>query len=220
MQSLRVGGITPLTTIDFPGELAAVLYCQGCPWRCRYCHNGHLLTPENSNLLDWREVLAFLEQRRGLLDAVVFSGGEPTLQHGLPDAIAEVRSLGFQVGLHTAGCYPDRLAALLPLVDWVGLDIKALAQDYAALTGVPGSGERAWHSLRRLVDSGVAHEVRVTVHDHLLPPAGLDVLLGSLYANGAQTVMLQGCRSERMLDPTLGENAQAWASTSFHHILR
>ena len=90
----------------------------------------------------------------------MFSGGEPTLQRGLPDAVREVRELGFKVGLHTAGCYPERLDELLPALDWVGLDIKALPQDYAALTGVPGSGERAFESLQFLVESGVAHEVQ------------------------------------------------------------
>lgn len=212
MSSLRVGGVTPLTTIDYPGELAAVVYCQGCPWRCRYCHNHHLLAADSAGQVDWHEVSAFLQRRRGLLDAVVFSGGEPTLQRALPDAIAEVRALGFKVGLHTAGCYPDRLGAVLPLLDWVGLDIKALPGNYAALTGVPGSGERAWQSLGLLLDAGVAHEVRVTVHDRLLPQAELDVLTARLYASGAQTVMLQGCRSGHMLDPALGENAQSWAA--------
>ena len=79
----------------------------------------------------------------GLLDAVVFSGGEPTLQAGLLDAMLEVRELGFKIGLHTAGMYPQRLAAILPLMDWVGMDVKAPFADYARITGTPGSGERA-----------------------------------------------------------------------------
>ena len=91
--TLRVGGITPFTTIDYPGELAAVLFCQGCPWRCRYCHNGHLLEADDTTLIDWSAVTGFLERRRGLLDAVVFSGGEPTAQRALADAIRKV-SLG------------------------------------------------------------------------------------------------------------------------------
>ncbi|MGB5568670.1 MAG: anaerobic ribonucleoside-triphosphate reductase activating protein, partial [Sedimenticolaceae bacterium] len=177
MTRLAVGGVTPLTTIDCPGELAAVVFCQGCPWRCRYCHNSHLLPRGLPSDIAWQGVAALLRRRRGLLDAVVFSGGEPTLQRGLPDAVREVREMGFKVGLHTAGCYPERLDELLPTLDWVGLDIKALPQDYGALTGVPGSGERAFESLQFLIESGVRHEVRVTVHDALLPEGRLRQLL-------------------------------------------
>ena len=113
---LRLGGLTPLTTIDFPGRLAAVLYCQGCSWRCTYCHNTELLDAATPPALPWPDALAFLHRRRGLLDGVVFSGGEPTLQAALADALAAVRALGMQTALHTAGMYPQRLAAppLLP----------------------------------------------------------------------------------------------------------
>ena len=89
-ETLRVGGITPLTTIDFPGKLAAVVFCQGCPWRCGYCHNPGLLDATQPGPLDWDDVLALLRQRHGLLDGVVFSGGEPLAQSGLPDALARV----------------------------------------------------------------------------------------------------------------------------------
>ena len=101
--ALRLGGMTPLTTIDFPGRLAAVLYCQGCPWRCGSCHNPELLDATQPPLLPWAQALAFLESRRGLLDGVVFSGGEPTLQAGLGVALNAVRSLGLQTALHTGG---------------------------------------------------------------------------------------------------------------------
>ena len=192
--SLRVGGLTPLTTIDYPGELAAVVFCQGCPWRCSYCQNEHLWPPHGDNELPWAEVLAFLRRRRALLDAVVFSGGEPTLQSALPAGIGEVRELGFKVGLHTAGPYPQRLARVLPLVDWVGLDIKAPPGDYPTLTGLPGSGEHAWKSLHLLLASGVAYEVRVTVDEHHLPADRLDGLLDGLRAVGARQIALQACR--------------------------
>ena len=84
---LRIGGLTPLSSVDYPDHLSAVLFCQGCPWRCRYCHNPHLLPPRGRGEIEWRDALDFLERRRGLLDAVVFSGGEPTLHPGLADAM-------------------------------------------------------------------------------------------------------------------------------------
>ena len=164
---MRIGGFVPFTSIDYPGELAAVVFCQGCPWRCSYCHNPHLLDARSTELLDWQALLEVLSMRKGLLDAVVFSGGEPTLQDALPGAITEVKNMGFKVGLHTGGCYPDRLEQVLPLVDWVGLDIKDLPEHYPALTGTPGSGDRAWKSLELLQASGVPFEVRTTCYPEL-----------------------------------------------------
>src|SRR5690606_38132990 len=108
LAELRVGGLERLSMCDWPGELAATIFCQGCPWDCPYCHNPHLLPVTGRHEIAWREVVDFLKSRRGLLDGVVFSGGEPTLQSALPQAIAEVRDLGFRIGLHTAGPYPGR----------------------------------------------------------------------------------------------------------------
>lgn len=204
--ALRVGGLTPLTTIDYPGQLAAVVYCQGCPWRCRYCHNGHLLEPDAPAAMSWESTLDFLERRRGLLDAVVFSGGEPSAQAALPDALHTVRELGFLTGLHTSGAYPARLRRVLPLLDWVGLDIKALPEDYPALTGVAGSGIRAWEGLALIQAAGLPFDVRVTVHDALLPAPRLASLLQRLRRAGVDDAVLQPCRTEQILDPTLGSN--------------
>lgn len=201
---LEIGGLTPLTTIDFPGRLAAVVFCQGCPWRCGYCQNAHLIPPSAEKAVPWVDVLAFLERRRGLLEGVVFSGGEPTLQAGLPEALRQVRDLGFATGLHTAGPYPERLAAVLPLLDWVGFDVKAKAQAYPTLTaGGPASGERAWESLRRVLASGVACEVRTTVHPDLLPEAELLSLASTLAEAGVTDYALQECVTGRCLDPAL-----------------
>ena len=202
-EGLRVGGLTPLTTVDFPGELAAVIFCQGCPWRCRYCHNGHLLPAQAEGLTPWADVRAFLESRRGLLDAVVFSGGEPTLQRGLETAMREVRSLGFKVGLHTSGAYPGRLRRLISSLDWVGLDIKALPEDYPAITGVPGSGERAWESLGLLLDAQVPLQVRTTPLPGHDSTAELRPLCERLADAGVREHRIQHCRAAQAYDPSL-----------------
>ncbi|MBL3591522.1 MAG: anaerobic ribonucleoside-triphosphate reductase activating protein [gamma proteobacterium endosymbiont of Lamellibrachia anaximandri] len=201
--TLQIGGLTPMTTIDYPGELAAVIFCQGCPWSCRYCHNSHLLPRSGDDLIEWASVIDFLKQRQGLLDAVVFSGGEPTLQRNLKAAIQQVRAMGFKIGLHSAGAYPERLAELLPLLDWVGLDIKALPEDYDTLTGVSGSGKKAWKSLQLLIASGVAYEIRTTVHPELLTPALLKQLDSRLQETGVVNHQLQKCNTSHCLDTTL-----------------
>lgn len=186
MPNLRVGGLTPLTSIDFPGRLAAVVFCQGCPWRCVYCHNPHLIPADVPPAMAWKEVLAFLERRRGLLDGVVFSGGEPTLQAALPRAMREVRGMGFQVALHTAGMYPERLAAVLPMVDWVGLDIKAPAPLHDRIVGAPGGHDRVMASLDLLLASGVDHQCRTTWSSELYGQDELAALVDGLARQGVR----------------------------------
>lgn len=173
---LRIGGLQALTTIDFPGRLAAVVFLQGCPWRCSYCHNPGLLNADAPAAMSWPALLDFLQRRQGLLDGIVFSGGEPTLQSALPEAIATVRGLGFQIGLHTAGMYPLRLAGLLPLVDWVGLDIKAPWARLDALSGVPGSAAKLRASLGHVLRSRVDYECRTSWDGELFPFAELQAL--------------------------------------------
>lgn len=204
---MQVGGLTPLTTTDFPGCLAAVVFCQGCPWNCGYCHNPHLIPPVAPTPLDWEDVLAFLKRRVGLLDGVVFSGGEPTLQAGLAEAIREVRGLGFRIGLHSASSYPERFAEVLPLLDWVGFDVKGLFADYAAITGVPGSGAKARAGLLRLLESGVAYEVRTTVHPRFHSEEALLSLSRELQDLGVQDYVLQEFRSQGCVAPQLCDGA-------------
>lgn len=194
--TLRVGGLTPLSTTDWPGMLAAVVFCQGCPWRCGYCHNPGLIPPRSEHEVPWEEVMAFLRRRQGLLDGVVFSGGEPTLQKDLISAMREVRALGFKIGLHTAGMYPSRLAAVLPFVDWVGMDVKAPFADYPNTTGAEGSGGRARVSLQHVLTSGVDHEIRTTVHPALLSDADLIRLGRELAGNGVRQYVIQAFRSQ------------------------
>ena len=170
---LPVGGVVPFTAVDFPGKLAAVLFLQGCPWRCAYCHNPHLQAARGDRGIGFGAFLRWLDTRRGLLDAVVFSGGEPTANAGLRDAMREVRDRGFAVGLHTGGAYPRRLDQVLDDADWIGIDVKASPHDYERVTGIAGSGKAARASLRLVVGSGIDHEIRTTVHPALTPDDAL-----------------------------------------------
>ena len=214
--SLRIGGLQAMTTLDYPDHLACVLFCQGCAWRCRYCHNPELIAPRSDSELDWQQVRQFLRRRQGLLQAVVFSGGEATLQPGLAAAMGEVRELGFKVGLHSAGIKPAALAEVLPLCDWVGFDVKAQAAHSEQITLVAGSGPANWQSLALLLRSGVAHECRTTVHWQLFDCQRLQRLAERLAALGVQRFVVQLARPQQMLDPELGaapmpaEAAQLW----------
>ncbi|HEV2221037.1 MAG TPA: anaerobic ribonucleoside-triphosphate reductase activating protein [Casimicrobiaceae bacterium] len=195
-RELRVGGLAPLSTTDWPGELCAVVFCQGCPWRCGYCHNPELLAADSRVALSWSEVQSLLARRRGLLDAVVFSGGEPLAQPALRTAIEGVREQGFRVGLHTGGAYPRRFAQVLPRVDWVGFDVKAPFDDYPLITAVRGSGEPAMESARMLIDSGIDCEFRTTVHPHQLSPAAIERVAAHLARLGVRRYVLQQFRSQ------------------------
>lgn len=191
-----VAGLVRLSTCDWPGKLVATAFLQGCPWRCTYCQNPALIDPRVPGTIAWAQVQDFLSRRHGLLDGLVFSGGEPTRQIGLVAAAEWVRAQGFGIGLHTAGAYPARLAALLPLLDWVGLDIKALPASYHLVTGVATGATRAFASLQLVVDSGVDHEVRITVDPTVHTDRHIHLLVDQVRGIGAASVVLQEARAE------------------------
>lgn len=235
MPELIVGGLTSLSTVDWPGELAAVVFCQGCAWSCPYCHNAALRpldpakgpspsAPSEPNKPDappsWPEVSAWLETRRGLLDAVVFSGGEPLLQPGLPRAMATVRGLGFKTGLHTSGMNPAAMARALPLCDWVGLDIKAPRAAYDRITGRPGGAEAAWQSLELLRQSGAAFELRTTWHPALLTEDELLALAGELSGVAAVAWKLQAFQPDGCEDARLAAGGRAHVPQALAAALR
>lgn len=205
---LKVGGITPFSATDYPGKLAVVIFVQGCPWRCGYCHNPHLQVRTAESALQWPQLLNFLKSRVGLIDAVVFSGGEPTIDAALLSAITAVRRLGFLVGLHTACVYPSRLTEVLPLLDWVGFDIKSAFERYAQITGVEGSGASALACLKLIIASGVTHECRTTIHPALHTESEIYTLAQDLAQLGVKNYVLQifrrqGCTS-KALDSIVG----------------
>ena len=203
-----MGGFEPFSATEFPGKLSAVVFVQGCPWRCGYCHNPDL-QPRHQGPLSWERLLEGLARRVGLLDAVVFCGGEPTIDPALGQAVAQVRELGFQVGLETAGIYPDRLRELLPSLDWVGLDVKAPFDSYDTITGVSNSASPVRASLSALLDSGIEFECRTTVHPEQLSPTLLLRLGRSLSALGVQRYVLQEFRATGCRDAVLASGQRA-----------
>jgi len=206
---LAVACLTPLSTCDWPGQLVATVFLQGCPLACTYCHNPLLIDPRARGTVPWADVADLLERRHGLLDGVVFSGGEPTRQHALRAAMVEVRSLGYRVGLHTAGTYPTRLAQVLDLVDWVGLDIKSVPRLYRAQTGVD-AWAKAIASLRAVQRSGVAFQVRTTVDPTVQAPEDVAELTELLCGLGVEEHVLQEARP----DGTTEEYREALRATS------
>jgi len=197
--SLAIAGLVSLSTVDWPGKLVATAFLQGCPWRCTYCHNAGILDTRTPGAVPWSAVQELLAKRHGLLDGVVFSGGEPTRQLGLLDAMRQVKDEGFVVGLHTGGAYPARLASLLPYVDWIGFDVKAPAHLYRAITRVGGAtttADRAFESLRMVLEASIDVTVRTTVDPTVLTDDDVHELTDTLFDMGVREHVLQEVRAE------------------------
>lgn len=190
---LLIGGITPFSTVDWPGKLVCVAFLAGCPWACSYCQN-HPLRKASAATLDEEDLLGFLKQRQGLLDGVVFSGGEPLAQPAVEQVARAAKELGFLVGLHTCGAYPDRLREILPLVDWVGLDVKAPWSKYSSVARSRDAGALAQQSLDEVLRSGVELEVRTTWHPDLLSASNMSEIGHMLATVGVRTWAVQAYR--------------------------
>jgi pyruvate formate lyase activating enzyme len=154
--------------VDFPGKLAATVFTGGCNLRCPFCHNALLVNrlAENPETHSVEEILDFLKKRKGLLDGVVLSGGEPLMQSGAAEFLEQVRSLGYAVKLDTNGCYPDALEEILKreLVDYVAMDIKNSREKYGITVGIPNFDVTPIEqSAALLKNSGVDYEFRTTV---------------------------------------------------------
>jgi len=165
---MRISGLQKLSMVDFPGKLAATVFTGGCNLRCPFCHNALLVTrlAENPESHTIAEVLDFLRSRRGFLDGVVLSGGEPLLQPDVADFARAVRELGFAFKLDTNGFFPQRLRALIDeqLVDYVAMDIKNAPQDYSAICGIPDLDPApVLESVELLREGRVAYEFRTTL---------------------------------------------------------
>ena len=207
---MKIGGFLPFTLADFPGHTAAIVFAQGCNFRCPFCHNGELL-PDGPGRIPEAEVLRRLEGRAGRLGGVVLSGGEPTLQADLPDFCATLKRLGFAVKLDTNGSRPAVLRQLLAsgLLDAVALDVKAPPRAYRRLSGVPTAWPLVQQSLEVLAGSKVSVTFRTTVVPTLLKERDLAEIAALLPAG--TTHVRQPFRPEHALDPALRHPAAAAA---------
>lgn len=163
---MKIAGLQKMTLLDYPGKVACTVFLCGCNFRCPYCHNSELLDGQAEPVMDGEELLAFLEKRRGLLDGVCISGGEPTLQPELPDFLGRIKALGYAVKLDTNGSRPAVLESLVSqgLVDYVAMDIKNGPQHYAQTVGLQQLAmENIGRSMRFLLEDRVDYEFRTTV---------------------------------------------------------
>lgn len=166
---MKIAGLQKMTLLDYPGKVACTVFLPGCNYRCPFCHNAGLLenAPEDRKE---EELLTFLEKRKGLLDGVCITGGEPTLQPDLPHLLAKIKALGYCVKLDTNGSNPAMLETLLEkgLVDYVAMDVKNSRERYGKTVGIPGMPlEKTEKSLRLLLSGRTDYELRTTCVEEL-----------------------------------------------------
>ena len=167
---MNINGLQKLTLLDYPGKVACTVFLAGCNLRCPFCHNSELLDGTAETVMDDAGLLDFLRKRRGMLDGVAFTGGEPLLRPELPELMQRVRDLGYAVKLDTNGLFPDALSRVLErkLVDYVAMDVKNSPERYAETCGVGTVDMAAIYASIDLLRSGrTDYEFRTTVVDEL-----------------------------------------------------
>lgn len=163
---MNIGGLQRVSLNDYPGKICATVFTQGCNFRCPYCHNPELVDPgQYGPVIPEKEVLSFLDKRRGKLEAVTVTGGEPTLQKDLEKFLGELKNMGYLVKVDTNGSNPDTLSTLIDkqLVDYIAMDIKGPLKRYGQIVSVKVDASRIRRSIQLITTSGVEHEFRTTV---------------------------------------------------------
>ena len=189
-----LGGLQKLTLVDFPGTVACTVFTVGCNLRCPFCHNPALVfNPPEEYRISEEEFFAFLNKRKGILDGVAITGGEPLLHSDIGEFIAKIKSMGYKVKLDTNGTFPDRLEKILSEgnVDYVAMDLKNTFDKYAETVGIKGFDvELIKRSIRLIQASGVAHEFRTTVVSPLHDAGDFEQIAKQV--EGSEKYFLQG----------------------------
>lgn len=204
---MRLGGYQKLTLIDYPGKIATTVFTVGCSFRCPFCHNPELVLTNNSqfstdNKME-KEFFDFLEKRKGKLEGVCITGGEPTIQADIIEFIKKIKKMGFLVKLDSNGTRPDVLKKILnqELVDFVAMDIKNSLKNYSQTVGIKADVERIKLSIEMIMNSGVDYEFRTTVVPGIHSEEDFDKIAKLIF--GAKSYYLQEYRDIRILDPKL-----------------
>ena len=199
---MNIGGLNSFTLSDFPGKVSAILFTQGCNFRCPFCHNGSLLPLTTSHLLSEEYIFEFLSSRKNKLEGVVITGGEPTIHNDLDTFIKKIRSLNLSIKLDTNGSNPEVLQHLINenLLDYIAMDIKAPIEKYNILSGVNVCIKNIQKSIQIISSSNVKHEFRTTYVPHLLKKTDIKEIQKMVPLNKHR---LQKFQPENAYDPAL-----------------
>lgn len=202
-----IGGLEKLTLLDYPDHLAAIIFTQGCNFRCHFCYNPLLVMPlqggdeknkkeKGFSQLSLKNLFLFLTERFGRLEGVVITGGEPTLHPDLPSFIKKIKKIGYLVKLDTNGTNPDMLAGLIKdkLIDYIAMDIKAPLARYSEIVGVAADCKNIEKSVNMIINSGLPYEFRTTVVPGLLEKPDFEEMGRAI--KGAKKWYLQNFKSD------------------------
>lgn len=163
---MNISGFTKLTLIDYPKKVACIVFTQGCNYNCGFCHNSGLIKCQKNNLIDEEEIFAYLEKRKNLIEGVVISGGEPTIQKDLISFIKKIKKMGFLVKLDTNGSNPEIVKQILDenLVDYIAMDIKNIFDEYNPIVNIKMVNiDKIKESICLIKNSNIDHEFRTTI---------------------------------------------------------
>lgn len=217
--SIIIGGLQKSSLIDYPGKICAIIFTQGCNFRCPYCHNPELIKKSGATAKAVAPVLEFLRKRQGKLDGVVITGGEPTLQKDLPEFIRQIKELGLCVKLDTNGTNPDMLQNLLDekLIDYVAMDIKAPVKKYSEIACTKVNTDNILKSIEILKASNIEYEFRTTVVKSQLSVEDFEQI-GQMIS-GAPKYYLQRFLPTKTLD-NLFLNEKTYSNEEFSQIIK
>lgn len=209
---MNIRGMVRFTMVDFPGKMACVVFVGDCNFRCGYCHNPCLVfDPESQPLISEEEFFGFLEKRRGKLDGVVVSGGEPILRKPLLSFIRKIKEMDFLVKLDTNGSMPEKVCKIHAEagLDALGVDYKAPLRKYNEISQchISGLGEKALEVINFALDENIFIDVRTTVHKALLSETDLHEMREELSSVGLKTWTLQQFHPNEIIDDSLLEQA-------------
>ena len=201
---VEIGGLQKTTLIDFPGRIAATVFLIGCNFRCPWCYSSELVLPEKIKKqprISEKEFFDFLKERKGLLEACVLCGGEPTIHQELPDFMKKIKELGYLVKLDTNGSNPQMLKKLINdnLLDYVAMDIKLPKEKYPKIFGKKVKIKDIEESIKILKQGKIDYEFRTTVVPTILKKE--DIIKMARWIGPAKKYYLQNFRAEKTIDP-------------------
>jgi len=201
---MKIGGLQKVSLIDYPGLICATIFLQGCNFKCSYCHNPELVdTRLFQPCIKENEFLDFLNTRRGKLDAVTITGGEPTIQDDLAPFIKKIKKMKFAVKLDTNGSQPQVVKTLLDekLLDFIAMDIKAPLEKYKSVVKAPVNSDSIKESIKLILKAKIPHEFRTTIVESQLEEK--DILQIAKLISGANSYVLQKFVPAKTLDKKL-----------------
>lgn len=213
---MQIGGVQKTSLLDYPDKISAIVFTQGCNFRCGYCHNPELIVMKKEPAWTTAGFFEFLNSRKGKLDGVVITGGEPCMQRGLVDFIKQIKDLGFLVKLDTNGTLPEVLKEALPFVDYVAMDIKAPLYKYPEIVNLNLNPENIKKSINIIMSGCVDYEFRTTVVKEQLVFEDFDKIADLI--KGAGRYYLQKFVPSKTLDKNL-MSASTYSNEEFELII-